>query len=1004
MAKGEQKNNERHIIPTEKQQIALDCPCDVIVFGGSRGGGKGGTIDSKVCTPFGFRRLGDLKIGDLITSQVTGGLQRVIAVWDRGVMDMYRVKFIDGGSTICSLDHLWKVKQTCLISKKRKLNGLGQDADWRIWTFEKIKNFFDTKHLRNTDQKPNLLVPLSAPVKFTKSYKVDMRMIDPYTLGLVTGDGCITGSSAYPSFYTTEPELAQAIKDAGYTMYQTRPDGNNYIINDPKFRDGLIKLGLWGNRSETHFIPESYKLSPIETRLALIQGLFDADGTADSRGHVGFTTVSKRLAEDVQWIIRSLGGKATITESPGSYRDENGNVVECQMSYDVYVNTTMNEKLFRLQRKIDRCKEVFNGGVSELHNRIVGYEYVGKKECRCITVDDPGGLYLTDDFIVTHNSACAYIKIIQHASMYGENARLLFLRKSLKELEPNVDEAKKWFAGLAEWKEQKSRFEFNNGAICEFDYLKDDKIDSYQGHAYTLVVYDELGNFASIREFDLMRGNLRSSAGVPCQIFATCNPGGPLHNVIKERFIDVAPPMTPVAEAYDKDGNPASWKVYIPSTLYDNPHLLENDPLYIERLKLVGSPEMVRAWIFGDWSIISGGAFDKIFQRDIHIIRPFRVPPQWRVVEVYDDGLSRPYCASFFAISDGSDFFLPNGERRGTIRGDVFVIAELYGWTGTRNEGTCESVESKASKILAKERALGYDISTRIADSAIFSSKAHSISDDFAACGVYFSPCNKAPGTRSQSINMFRNLLIGSLEREERPGIFWFSTCHNHIATIPTLPRDKKNPDDVDGASEDHCLHGDTIVHTIEYGSVPIRTLVGKSGHCMTAGGYYAPFDNCKCYFRNSEMVEVTANDGTRMVCTPDHKVLVGDDFDYCEAQYLSNGDRAAKVTPPEDIDDGFLGYSAKTLLYGSETSRNGGHLLTKKLMDNPCKDSIVAMRSIDNVSKVENSDAYCLTVHGTHCFVVNDGFVVANCLDTILYLCLSEMQGGFVLADTGIY
>lgn len=401
-------------------------------------------------------------------------------------------------------------------------------------------------------------------------------------------------------------------------------------------------------------------------------------------------------------------------------------------------------------------------------------------------------------------SACSYMKIMQHAQLYEKDAHILFLRKTLKELEPNIDEAKRWYEGIAVWKEQKKRFEFKNGAICEFDYLEGDKIDSYQGHAYTLVVYDELGNFSSIREFDLMRGNMRSAAGVPCQIFATCNPGGTLHNIIKARFIDCAPPMTPVADGWDDNNNPLTWKVYIPSTLYENPYLLKNDPTYIQRLKQIGSPEMVRAWLLGDWNIISGGAFDKLFDHDIHIIKPFRVPQNWRIVEVYDDGTAKPYAACWFAISDGSDYITPRGERCSTIRGDVFCVAELYGWDGTPNVGTGESVESKAAKILAKEKALGYHISERIADSAIFSSKVHSIADDFEECGINFSPCNKAPGSRINSINLFRNRLIGSLERKDSPGIFWFDTCRNSIRTIPTLPRDRKNPDDIDSLSEDH--------------------------------------------------------------------------------------------------------------------------------------------------------------------------------------------------------
>ena len=426
-------------------------------------------------------------------------------------------------------------------------------------------------------------------------------------------------------------------------------------------------------------------------------------------------------------------------------------------------------------------------------------------------------------------SAASYMKIMQHAQLYGADARILFLRKTLKELEPNIDEAKKWYDGIATWKEQKKRFEFKNGAICEFDYLEGDKINDYQGHAYTLVIYDELGNFSSIKEFDLMRGNLRSAKGVPCQIFATCNPGGPLHNIIKQRFIDCAPPMTPVPDGWDDDGNPVTWKVYIPSTLYENPHLLENDPTYVQRLKQIGSPEMVRAWLMGDWSIVSGGAFDKLWDPDIHVLRPFRIPEQWRIVEVYDDGTAKPYAMCWFAVSDGSDYYLPNGEARHTIRGDTFVIAELYGWDGTPNVGTGESVASKAEKIKAKEQALGYHISERIADSAIFSQKIHSIADEFEENGVSFVPCNKAPGSRMNSINIFRNKLIGALERKDAPGIFWFSTCRHSIRTIPVLSRDKNNVEDIDTKEEDHladccfyfCLSEDSSAVVIgEVGNV----------------------------------------------------------------------------------------------------------------------------------------------------------------------------------------
>ena len=184
----------------------------------------------------------------------------------------------------------------------------------------------------------------------------------------------------------------------------------------------------------------------------------------------------------------------------------------------------------------------------------------------------------------------------------------------------------------------------------------------------------------------------------------------------------------------------------------------------------------------------------------------------------------------WFAVSDGSDYYLPNGEKRSTIRGDVFVIAELYFWNGKPNEGDPEcTTPLKAERIKIKEAGLGYEISQRIADSAIFSSKARSTADEFEDAGICFEPCNKAPGTRLIAANLFRSMLFGALERMEKPGIFFFSTCVHCIRTIPTLPRDRKNPDDVDSKAEDHCY--DTVCYFLlsDYDAVAQVATAGNS-------------------------------------------------------------------------------------------------------------------------------------------------------------------------------
>ena len=122
-------------------------------------------------------------------------------------------------------------------------------------------------------------------------------------------------------------------------------------------------------------------------------------------------------------------------------------------------------------------------------------------------------------------SYCSYLKMIQHALRFGQDANVLFLRKGKGEVVQNIDEFRKLAGPLGRWNARDVRFEFSNGAVASFDFLRGDKVLDYQGHQYTLIVYDELGNFASVNEIDLMRACLRSGAGVPCQIFTYTCPG-----------------------------------------------------------------------------------------------------------------------------------------------------------------------------------------------------------------------------------------------------------------------------------------------------------------------------------------------------------------------------------------------------------------------------------------------------------------------------------------------
>ena len=799
--------SNRILKPTPRQEAFIKCPADTIFFGGARGGGKGGPYSENVITPFGIRKLGDLKVGDIITGS-DGKPQTVIQIFELGERDIYDVEFIDGGHCRCTDDHLWLVKKTCSRSKKSKIEGQ-MEPTWRNWTFKMIREFFDKKEQADENaliKNQNLLIPLCGPVKFTKSYKYDMRPIDPYHLGLLIGDGCLTQPYNL-TFTKPDQELIDALKEK-YTL--TYLDRYQWRISGPTLVEDLRKLGLFEERAETKFIPESYKLSTIEDRMALMQGLLDTDGTADSRGHISYCTTSLQLAKDIQWVVWSLGGKATICEDQGWYRNaDTGEKVECKMSYDIYINTPFNTKMFRLKRKLERCRDDFNGGVSDLHRRIVGYKYVGKERARCIQVSNADCLYLMGDFAVTHNTYGDGLLILDRVNRYGANFRSLFIRRFNPELEDAIDQFIGIFGNYAQWKGSENIFSFWNGARLKMGYIeKADDIKKFMGKQYALIIFDEVTNFQDFNIIERMRGSLRNSHGFHDQLIMTGNPGGPLHTRLKMMFVDPAPQGDIlIPDGYSQAMQRPLYKCFIPSLVKDNPYISQG---YVDNLKRSGTAAQVKQWLEGCWDETEDAAFADLFRYDVHVVGNFKVPSSWRLFKSYDYGSSKPWACTWFAVSDGSDFIAADGKPRPTIDGDVFAVAELYGCLdGRPNEGTKESIQQQAAKIRLVEEQFfhGFTIAQSIADSAIFAKNgAYCIAEDFEQNGVFWEPCAKAPGFRHQGYVLVRERLLASIERDGKPGIFWMKRCRNSIRTIPSLQMDRSAVDCVatGQSSEDH--------------------------------------------------------------------------------------------------------------------------------------------------------------------------------------------------------
>lgn len=525
MILADKKEQSFDIIPQEGfQENVLINPADIKIIGGKRGAGKAEPYDADVLTPFGFRKMGDLEVGSIITNP-DNTQQRVIQIHEQGIKDVYRLKFIDGASVECDLDHLWLLRKTCDVSKvARKRKEIYGEDYWngKVWTTKMIIDFLDKKdssdapHIKNQ----NLLVPLCNEISFASGRRKELT-IHPYVLGALLGDGCLSGW--YISMTSADKELIHNIESFGYPMRKYKAEYTYGFFEAKKIKEEIEELGLLNKLSYDKFVPEQYKYASIEDRKLLIQGLFDTDGYIDEKGNVEFVTVSKQLALDVQWIIRSLGGKATINTKIPEY-SHNGEKKEGALAYRLYINTPKNSDLVRLSRKKERIIDEFNGGVSTLSNRIVGYEYVGKKQCRCITVDHPNSLYVTNDFVVTHNS---FVMLLS-PKYYDDNPNYVChgFRREEDDIKRGLwKECKIIYHGEATFTEGDFTAKFPSGSRITFEHLANEaEVDRrFRGVEIPEMMIDELPQISFKTFFTLLASN-RNSLGIRNRFVASCNP------------------------------------------------------------------------------------------------------------------------------------------------------------------------------------------------------------------------------------------------------------------------------------------------------------------------------------------------------------------------------------------------------------------------------------------------------------------------------------------------
>lgn len=408
---------------------------DLVILAARPSMGKAQPLDAKIKTLTGWKTMGELQLSDELASW-DGRPSRVSGIFPQGEKQIYTITFSDGRSAECCAEHLWRVhyrswpsprilstQQIIQMLERRRYQG-------RLWIDTPSGDF---GHLEN--------LPL-----------------DPWLLGAFLGDGKLSGST--PMFSTADAEMLQriaahagdgfAISHAGKYDYRIVTVGGSHRVGvqgvvPNAIKNALTSLGLWNIRSENKFIPENYLHATRAVRLNLLRGLLDTDGWVEKWGSIRFCSSSQQLAEDVVALARSLGATCTINKKQPWYTF--GGVRKSGLpSFVCNIQHSDSASLMSLGRKVSRTG---NGRSRQARLTISSITPARVTEAQCITVTHPDALYITDNYIVTHNTALALDIARQSAVKHKTPVGIFSLEMSSQQL---VDRMLAAQAGVNSWR------------------------------------------------------------------------------------------------------------------------------------------------------------------------------------------------------------------------------------------------------------------------------------------------------------------------------------------------------------------------------------------------------------------------------------------------------------------------------------------------------------------------------------------------------------------------
>lgn len=386
-----------------KQFAAIYDPHRYSLIEATTKAGKAQPLNALLYTADGPIRMGHVEVGQRVLTP--NGSARVVAIYPQGEREVLRITFSDGSVVETDADHLWEVHQF--------------QGEPRLVTTEQLQGWSAQKRHR-------AWVPKIEPASFAERPVA----IDPYLLGVLIGDGGLSGESVMLSNADADLlAMVRAVLPEGHRLlHRDRHDycitagGEAAILREAgtHLRGQLQRLGLGGKLSDQKFIPANYRYNSIEVRRAILQGIFDTDGFVDKHGQPGIEQTSEALARDIAEIVQSLGGTVlTRLRAINGYRAADGRFIQCKPVWRQVIRVPDGAEFFRLERKRALCRPKRKSG----HRFFRSIEFSRRAPTQCIELDDDRQLYLTDGFVPTHNTSGCIAWIVEMALTTGAPGR-----------------------------------------------------------------------------------------------------------------------------------------------------------------------------------------------------------------------------------------------------------------------------------------------------------------------------------------------------------------------------------------------------------------------------------------------------------------------------------------------------------------------------------------------------------------------------------------------------